>query len=145
MLIAEKNKSINFNVIDYEFPHVKLSKKEFKFDANWLRLTIDYCDENVNRTYTDTGLLTYELSDLVNTLKRIIDGRENSYISDFMEPYLSICITRIDKFIIFVFSFVYDTTDGKWSKIGVTAKWNMEEAKDKLKELKDMALKFPKR
>lgn len=145
MLILEKNKRINFNIIGYEFPNEKPSKKEFNHDANWLRLEVVYCDENTNKTYTDTCLLTYELSYLVNALQQVINGNENSYISDFIEPYLSVCITKIDEFIIFVFSFVCDTTDGKWSKIGVTAKWTVEEAKDKVKELKAMELKFPER
>ena len=145
MLILEKNKSINFNIIGYEFRNEKSAIKEFNYDANWLRLEVVFRDKNTSKTYTDTCLLTYELSDLVNTLQQIINGSENSYISDFMEPYLSVCITKIDEFIIFVFSFVYDTTNGKWSKIGVTAKWTMEEAKEKVKELKDMELKFPKR
>ena len=145
MLILEKNKSINFNIIGYEFPYMRPSKKGFDYDANWLHIEVDYCDGNTNKTYKDTCLLTYELSELVDTLQLIINGSENSYISDFMEPYLSVCITKIDEFIIFVFSFVYDTTDVKWSKIGVTAKLTMEEAKDKVKELKDMELKFPQR
>lgn len=145
MLILEKNKSINFNIIGYEFPCVKPSKKGFDYDANWLRIEVAYCDEITNKTYNDTCLLTYELSELVDSLQLIINGSKNSYISDFLEPYLSVCITKIDEFIIFVFSFVYDTTDGKWSKIGVTAKWTMEEAKDKVKELKNMELKFPER
>lgn len=145
MLISEKNKSINFNIIGYEFPNEKSTKKEFNYDANWLRFEVIYCDENTNKAYTDTCLLTYELSDLVNTLQQIINGGENSYISDFMEPYLSVCITKIDEFIIIVFSFVYDTTNGKWSKIGVTAKWTLEEARNKVKELKDMELKFSER
>ena len=29
MLISEKNKRIDFNVIGYEFPHEKPSKREF--------------------------------------------------------------------------------------------------------------------
>lgn len=145
MVISEKNKSINFHIIGYEFPYEKSSKKEFNYDANWLHIEVACCDDNTNNTYTDTCLLTYELSELINTLQQIINSNENSYISDFMEPYLSICITKIDEFIIFVFSFVYDTTHGKWSKIGVTAKWTMEEAREKVKELKDMELKFPER
>ena len=89
--------------------------------------------------------MTYELSDLINVFQKVINGNENSYISDFMEPYLSICITNVDEFIIFVFSFVYDTSGSKWSKISITAKWTMSEAKEKVKELKDMELKFPER
>lgn len=145
MLILEKNKYVNFNVIGYEFPHEKPSKKVFNYEANWLNLEIHYRDEKTDKIYIDPCLLTYELSDLINALKKIIKGDENSYISDFLEPYLSICITKVDEFIIFVFSFVYSTTDGKWSKIGATAKWTMSEAEDKVTELKDMELKFPKR
>ena len=45
MLISEKNKSIDFNVIGYEFPREKKSlKKEFNYDANWLSLKIHYQD-----------------------------------------------------------------------------------------------------
>lgn len=41
MLISEKNKGIDFNVIGYEFPREKKSsKKEFNYDANWLSLKI---------------------------------------------------------------------------------------------------------
>lgn len=145
MLISEKNKSINFNIIGYEFPYEKSSNKEFNYDANWLHIEVVYCDKNTNETYTDTCLLTYELSEMANTLQKIINDEENSYISNFLEPYLSVCITKIDEFIIFVFSFVFDTTEGKWSTIGVTAKLTLEEAKNKLKELKDMELKFPEK
>lgn len=148
MLILGKNKSINFNITGYEFPHAKPSTtKAYNHDANWLCIEVVYCDDNTNtnNTYKDTCLLTYELSDLVNALQQIINGSEDIYISDFMEPYLSVCITKIDEYIIFVFSFVYDTLDGKWSKIAVSAKWTIEEAKEKVKELKDMELKFPER
>ena len=145
MLISEKNKSIDFNVIGYEFPHEKPSKKEFNYDANWLNLIINYRDEKKDKTYTENCLLTTELSDLINVFQKIIKGDKNSYISDFLEPYLSICITKVDEFIIFGFSFVYDTCGKKCSKISITAKWTMLEAKEKVKELKDMKLKFPKR
>ena len=50
-----------------------------------------------------------------------------------------------NEFIIFVFSFVYDTSGNKWSKISITAKWTMTEAKEKVKELKDMEQEFPER
>ena len=145
MLISEKNKRIDFNVIGYEFPHEKPLKKEFNYDANWLNLKINYYDGKKDKTYIDNCLLTYELSDLINVFQKVINGNENSYISDFMEPYLSICITNVDEFIIFVFSFVYDTSGNKWSKISITAKWTMTEAKEKVKELKDMELEFPER
>lgn len=145
MLLLDKNKRIDFNIIGYEFPHEKQSRKEFSYDANWLNIEINYHDEKRDKTYIDSCLLTYELSDLINVFQKIINGDENRYISDFMEPYLSICITNVDEFIIFVFSFVYDTNGDNWSKISITAKWTMSEAKEKMQELKNMKLKFPER
>ena len=145
MLISDKCKSIDFNIIGYEFPREKSSKKEFNHDANWLRIKVVFCDENTNKTYTDQCLLTYELSELVNALQRIVNGSKNSYISDFMEPYLSVIITKVDELITFALSFVYSTIDEDWPTVEVTAKWTMEEAKAKLKELKDMELRFPER
>ncbi|MGN1104362.1 MAG: hypothetical protein ACI4QI_05740 [Candidatus Coproplasma sp.] len=145
MLISGKCKSVEFNVTGYEFPNEKPSKKEFNYEANWLNIEIIYHDEAIDTTYTDNCLLTKDLSDLVNVFQRVINGEEDCYISDFFEPYLSVCITNVDGNIIFVFSYVYDTNDGKWSKISITAKWTMSEAKEKLNELKDMELKYPER
>lgn len=145
MLISDKNKSIDFNIRCYEYPQEKPSEKEFNYDANWLVINVVFCDENTNETYHDQCLLTYELSELINALQQIINGSENSYISDFMEPYLSVCITKVDEFITFALSFVIDTIDEDWPTVEATAKWTIEEAKDKLKELKDMEQKFPER
>ena len=145
MLISDKNKSIDFNIISYEFSREKSSVKGFNYDANWLIVKVVFFDKNTNKTYTDKCLLTYELSELVNALQQIINGSENSYISDFIEPYLSVRITKVDEFITFALSFVISTIDEDWPTIEVTAKWTIEEAKYKLKELKDMELKFPER
>ncbi|MDE6667566.1 MAG: hypothetical protein K2K38_04365, partial [Clostridia bacterium] len=138
MLISDNSKSIDFSIISYEFPREKSLKKEFNYDANWLLIKVVFSDENINKIYTDICLLTCELSELVNALQQIINSSENSYMSDFMEPYLSVCITKVDEFINFALSFVYSTIDEGWPTVEVTAKWTMKEAKDKLKELKDM-------
>lgn len=82
---------------------------------------------------------------LIIALENVIANKENNYISDFLEPNLSVCITKIDEFVIFVLSFVYDTVDNKRSKIEVSAKWTVEEASNKVFELKDIESKFPQR
>ena len=53
MLISEKNKRIDFNVIGYEFPHEKPSKREFNYDANWLNLKINYHDGKKDKIGTE--------------------------------------------------------------------------------------------
>lgn len=141
MLISEKNKSIDFNVVGYEFPY----ERSTDYDANWLNIKIAHNDGKEEKTYTDNCSLTYELSGLIDAFQKIIDGEDNGYISSFMEPFLSICITNVDEYIIFVLSFVYDASEDEMPKISITAKWTRLEAEEKLKELKDMERKFPQR
>lgn len=77
MLISEKNKSIDFNVIGYEFPREKKSlKKEFNYDANWLSLKIHYQDGKKEKTYITPCLLTYELSELINVFRKSSMGNK---------------------------------------------------------------------
>ncbi len=147
MLIVDKNKSIDLNIVGYEFPNANPSKKSecFDYDANWLTITLNYKEKNVNETYTDNCLLTCELFDLIKALQCIINDKDDNYMSDFLEPYLSVCITKIDTHIVFVLSFVYNTDNNKWLKRTVSAKWTKQTANDKLTELKDMGVNFPQR
>lgn len=39
--------------------------------------------------------MTDELADMVEELSRILDGSEDGYISDFMEPYLKVAAARV--------------------------------------------------
>ncbi len=51
---------------------------------------VKYSDAETNETFKDACLLTYELADMVEELSGILDGSEDGYISDFMEPYLKV-------------------------------------------------------
>ena len=46
---------------------------------------------------------------MVEELSEILDGSEDGYISDFMEPYLKVAAARADEKIVIIFQFVYDT------------------------------------
>ena len=85
MILHQGNKSIEFTIVNYQYPEKRPSKEGFDYDANWLMCEVKYSDAETNETYKDAYLLTDELADMVEELSEIIDGSEDGYISDFME------------------------------------------------------------
>ena len=115
-------------------------------------LNIEYVDIDDLKHYDKNSKIhtREQIKHIANSIKRFgfndpigIAGQDNIILEG--NGRISVCITKVDGFVIFVLSFVYDTLGGKWSKIGATAKWTTSEAKDKLNELKDMEQKFPER
>ena len=86
MILHQGNKSIEFTIVNYQYPEKRPSKEGFDYDANWLMCEFKYSDAETNETYKDACLLTDELADMVEELSKILDGSEDGYISDFMEP-----------------------------------------------------------
>lgn len=114
MFIVSKNKSLELNIIGYQFPDHKISTTEYDYDANWLICEVKYSEDNLNEVYRDACLLTYELEELIEALDKIINDEEEAYISDFMEPYLKVSIAKVEEQVVLIVQFVYDTTNGKW-------------------------------
>ena len=144
MFLQQGTRTIEFTISSYQFPEKK-SIKEFDYDANWLICEIKYSDTGCNEAYKDACLLTYELADLEETLSKIIDGSEYSYISDFMEPYLKIAAAKNDENIVLIFHFVYDTLDGIWKERKICQSLSYEEAKLIRDDLKELITNYPER
>ena len=100
MILHQGNKSIEFTIVNYQYPEKSPSKEGFDYDANWLMCEVKYSDAKTNETYKDACLLTDELADMVEELSEILDGSEDGYISDFMEPYLKVAAARADEKIV---------------------------------------------
>ena len=145
MLITENNKSIKFNISDYQFSKSELSSKGYDYDANWLICEIKYSEESFRQSYRDACLLTYELEEWINSFVKILDGEAGGYISDFMEPYLQVAIAKAEDKIMFIVHFVYDTTDGIWKKRKIASLLEKESAKQILDELREMQKNYPQR
>lgn len=145
MIMHQGNKIIEFTIDGYQFPAEKTCNEGFDYDANWLMCEVKYSDAEVNETYMDPCLLTDEMAYFVEELSKILEGAEEGFISDFMEPYLKIAATRIDENIVIIFQFVYDTTDGIWKKRKITAVLSQEETAEMVQDLKDLVNKYPKR
>ena len=76
MILHQGNKSIEFTIVNYQYPEKRPSKEGFDYDANWLMCEVKYSDAETNETYKDAYLLTDELADMVEELSEIIDGSE---------------------------------------------------------------------
>lgn len=111
MILHQGNKSIEFTIVNYQYPEKRPSKEGFDYDANWLMCEVKYSDAEINETYKDACLLTDELADMVEELSEILDGSEDGYTSDFMEPYLKVAAARADEKIVIIFQFVYVTVE----------------------------------
>ena len=138
MILHQGNKSIEFTIVNYQHPEKRPSKEGFDYDANWLMCEVKYSDAETNETYKDACLLTDEPADMVEELSEILDGSEDGYISDFMEPYLKVAAAREDEKIVIIFQFVYDTTDGIWRDRKITTLLSKEEATEIVQVLREL-------
>ncbi len=147
MIIQHDNRKMILSVDGYEFPEHERNDKnnEFDYDANWLNVKITYIDENGEQVYTDSCLMTSELSELIDCIKKIISGKELLYISDFMEPYLKIAIAQADDKILVGIEYVYDTNDGVWKSHKISEAVTVEKAIQIADELQKYYEKFPLR
>ena len=145
MILHQGNRSIEFTIVNYQYPEKKPSKDGFDYDANWLMCEVDSSDDEVNETYKDPCLLTDELADMVESLSKILNGSEDGYISDFMEPYLKVAAARAGEKIVIIFQFVYDTTDGIWKDRKITTLLSKEEAAEIVQALRELIEKYPVR
>ncbi len=145
MLLVSDNKSLDFDIVSYQYPSFKSSNEEFDYDANWLVCKVKYIENDFTETYTDPCLLTYELGEVIDALSKIIDGDKDGYISAFMEPYLRVSIAGAEDKVMIVVCFVYDTLDGIWKERKIASFVDMDRAKEILNELKSLCKKYPQR
>ena len=145
MLILSNNKTMDFNIIGYQYPYHKPSCKEYDYDANWLICEMKYAEDDYSRVYRDACLLTYELQELTIAMEKILNKEEDAFISEFMEPYLHIAIARAEEKVVFTIQYVYDTTDGKWKERTVSSVMDEETAMQALQELVALQKAYPER
>lgn len=140
MIFSEGHKKIEFSIVDYEFP---LQKGMDSYDANWLTVKINYTDDTNTFTYIDNCLLTNELENIVNCIESVIEGKETGIMSNFIEPYLKLSLTKINALYALQIRFVYDSEN--WKEIYVTQGMSADELNDLYQELGCLSNKFPYR
>ncbi len=146
MILRNAGKTIEFNIKGYEDPDWDPSLEEFDYSMSRLMFEVKYTYRK--RTYTyqdDEGLMAADLEEITESLEDIIEGKETSYIFDFMETNLQLAMAKFDKKIGFIFQFIYDvrTRASKTRKIAVLL--SHEEAMAVLDEFKAWVKKYPVR
>ena len=135
MRVTSKNKIMDFSIIGYQFPDYIASSDGYDYDANWLLCEIKYTEGNYSQAYRESCILTYELQELTKAMENILNKKDDAYISDFLEPYLKIAITRAEEKVVFTIQYVYDTTDGMWKKRTVSSVMDEDTAMHVFREL----------
>ena len=145
MILKQGNKSIEFSIVGYQYPELEPSDEAFDYDANWLIAEVKYSDSGINETYEDPCIMADDLAEIAEELSKILDGSEEGYITDFMEPYLKIAAARADEKIVIVFQFSYVTRKNSWKRRKVTALLSQEEVAEIVQSLKELVEKYPVR
>ena len=145
MILKQGNKSIEFSIVGYQYPELEPSDEAFDYDANWLIAEVKYSDSGMNETYEDPCIMADDLAEIAEELSKILDGSEEGYITDFMEPYLKIAAARADEKIVIVFQFSYVMRKNSWKRRKVTALLSQEEVAEIVQSLKELVEKYPVR
>ena len=138
--LTENDKRLELDILGYEFPDAEGDY----FDANWLNVGIRYEDGGLSFRQIDSCLLAFELEELTETLDAILDGRETGTATDFMEPYLTLSVTRMGESYDVQARFVYDT-GSPWKEVCVCQEMDRRELKEMNDGLKGMYARFPRR
>ena len=144
IVITNGQKQMTISIDSYQYKYMKSKADEFDYDANWLDVAVSYYDGEKEHKDLDPCLLTTELVELAEELEKVVAGEEDSYVSDFLEPYLKIVYARDVDRIAVIAHFVYDT-EGPWKTWKITQFMQQTEAKALLEELKAMSAKYPVR
>lgn len=136
---------LSVSIDSYQYKYLESKPGEFDYDANWLNIAVTYTDAGKDQLSVDPCLLTTELNQVTTEFERIVEGDENAYISDFLEPYLTIAFSREKTGIAVIIHYVFETTDGTWKTWKVTQFLGMDEAYAMLDELKKMTETYPER
>ena len=144
--LTDQKKVLAFGIEGYEYPDEKTSAPDdYNYDANWLNVWFEWTDGKSSDKSTDACLLTDELKGLFNSAIEIESGRENGYISDFMEPYLKVSITRSDDRFAVQVRYIYDTSSGPWKEFYVVDQLSGEAFREFCRQLGEMTEKYPVR
>lgn len=115
------------------------------YDANWITVEFSYSDNNLTFTQKVSCLLNYEFESLIDSIDSIILGQETGIIGTFIEPYLSLAITKVKGAYAIQIRFLYDTTDGYWKEVYICEEFDDGNLINLNEEFKVLYKKFPYR
>lgn len=144
MRFVNKDKQLTLTVSGYEFPEQNGKGEDFNYDANWLVLHGEYAENGSVRSFDNPCLLTTELQSISAALKLIIGNVQDSYQSEFTEPYFELTIEALDatRFMVYA-SFAMLVSEEKWQSFGVESIMNINEMKALSEDVEQVVKKYP--
>ena len=144
MLFTQDDKKLSLRIVGYQFPEI--TKNSFYDDGNWLNLEISYTANSQSnpRTRIDACIETWEVDSLAKTLKQMLDGTQTQYVSDFLEPYLEISITRVEDKFQFDCSYCYEIDkNDDWKTWEVSTLLDKNQVTELIDELTNTCATYP--
>ena len=144
MLLIQDDKKLNIKVVGYQFP--KIGKNSHYEDGNWLNVEFTYMSNSQSnpRTSIDACIETWDVDHLAKTLKQLLDGTQTQYVSDFLEPYLELSITRVEDKFQFDCSYCYEIDkNDDWKTWEVSTLLDKNQVTELIDELTNTCATYP--
>ena len=146
MKFTNQDKSLTLTVTAYEFPEQAGGGEEFSYDANWLVLHGEYAEGRTIRSFDNACLLTTELQSISAALKLLVGNVQDSFQSEFIDPYFELVIEALDatRFMVYA-SFAMLVAEDEWKSFGVESVMTVEELKVLSDDVEQAVKAFPVR
>ena len=110
MRFRNQEELMEWKILQYQYPEAEQSTPgNYSYNANWLLFQVSHEREGYGpAVFRESFLLTFELQDMINELRKIASGDEYYYKGQFVEPVLEIEASRHrDQFLV-SFDLVFD-------------------------------------
>lgn len=138
MKIVENEKVFSFDVSGYQY-----EEYSNEYDGNWLMLEFSYADKEVKNIGHDPCILTWEIDNMIDDLKSILNGKKSCFISDFLEPYLKLVVIKHGETYSLATSFYYYPTADDCRSWELSQELSKNNFAAWIKEWEDIMQKYP--
>lgn len=121
IIFQEKNKKLELDITGYQYENCRGLDE---YDSNWVMVRVNYSDPDLFFDFADPCLLNFELKEFVDEIQEL-ELTETGLIKNFIEPYLSMIITKIDDDFAFQIRFVYEMTEEGWKEAYICQKFDL--------------------
>ena len=103
---------------------------------------VNYSDPDLSFDFTDPCLLNFELKEFADEIQEL-ELTETDLIKNFIEPYLSMAITKTDDDFAFQIRFVYEMAEESQKEAYICQKFDLQGLRNLNNEFRRLYNKFP--
>lgn len=85
-----ENQLVEFKIINYEFPN----SNDKEYDGNWLQIYLNVKSKLGNWQTIDSSLLTWEVQEIIDWFKLLLENKTQTRLLEFIEPNISFELTN---------------------------------------------------